>query len=446
MILPFDATELSSEQSVLAQFSLELPSELRKAALVRTLDRQTSKYYQTNPTPLRLIRDQTGIDYLVQPSLSGDNDLQAMSIEVTDAATGLVTWEGSYQLVGAELFKLGTTIVGDIATNIDATIISRTDSYQPNPAAYDEYMLGLYHMDRQTYDDEHEAIRRFENAIALDSMWAPPYTGVARASNILSGREQLTPEERAHAVVRANQSMVLDSLLAEAWVVRSWTETENTNYKAAVDALHRAIELDPGLAVAHFWLGIAHLYYVDSEYALETYSEAVRLDPMNQQQLWLLGRMYLMVDRWEEAEAVFERMRNINPGFPGVLGADLLLTAHSGDIETTLQMENEYEPFRPPSTKLFGKLYVLSLAGRPDLIREALDDAPDSVVTASHRVLGYAAMNDYDEAFNHADGLDLASDFLSYIQIQMFSPVKFTQDPRWRVIQEEMGMGLSLLE
>jgi len=75
----------------------------------------------------------------------------------------------------------------------------------------------------------------------------------------------------------------------------------------ALPPLRRAVELDPGLADAHFQLGNLHIEQGRVQEALAAYQAAVQSNPEHQEAYYGLGQAYLRAGRQSEAEAALAR-------------------------------------------------------------------------------------------------------------------------------------------
>ena len=108
------------------------------------------------------------------------------------------------------------------------------------------------------------------------------------------------------------------SALYPYWTAR--LDYDEGQYAAAVEALHRALELDPRFIKAHDNLGLCYEALGKNEEAMRSYEQAVRLNreakpaspwpPLN------LGLLLAKLDRLEEAEALFRESLRADSRFP----------------------------------------------------------------------------------------------------------------------------------
>ena len=450
LVMVFEDASAKGDQETLADnFSRNLPDRLSAASFVTTLDRATAVYFQANPALPQQMREDIGIDYLISGETSREGDQIEVIIRVTDTETGALAWSESFEDAYANRYALSSSIAGIVADRMGAQLKSTTASYKPDPEAIDAYYEGIRLMDHQEEKSLLQAWSQFEQAITIDSLWALPYTGIARTGTILWENGVIDSLQEARAVLRAEQAMALDSLLAEAWLVRSWVEQLNGNVRGEQNAYKKTIDLNPNLAVAHFWLSSFYYIYVDPKSAYDELSEAIRLDPKNMQQKHVVWQLSVVQNRWEDARNAYDEMHAIDSTWYMMDFRRAVFQLYDGNVEEGLAKLDTF------FTQVNGwpvdgrdaiddKFLFLTVAEQPEIALRLMDEFPDSIY-AVHKVAGFAQMDMFDDAFSLLDSMRDELDFFQYLNIQMSLPQDFIEDPRWRAIQDSLGYGPSLL-
>jgi len=448
LILPFtDVSETGDQSRLASSFSLDLPSRITAGAELSVLNRNTARYFGANPTPTNRIRQEFDVDFIVDGRLSRDNDNLVILVEITDAETSVAIWEETYRRPHADLYDLNRQIAADIVNELGAEAFSTTDSYNAHPEAYETYLRGIELMDEQHDDSLLMALDMFGAAIELDSLWAKPHAGYARAMTILWERNLTDTSMNERGIERAEAAMQKDSLYAEAWLVKSWVDQFNSRPADELASLNRAVELDPSLAVAHMWLAGFYTVYIDREAGMDELHQSLRLDPKNLQQLLNLADISMYDADWDQARETIATMRNIDSLFYILPELDLALLAHEGQIEPVQELLQSMNPENNMLTQAsinVGMLRFWWLTENPDELNKAVEAIPDSLLTYVDRFLAATFQGNLDEAFELADDIDFG-DFHNYWNIQMVAPNALILDPRWRAIQENLGYGPSLL-
>jgi len=243
-------------------------------------------------------------------------------IELIDAATENVLWKDNYSRSMSNLVSLQSDIAKDVSHKLK-TKLSRADeqqvtkTYTENTEAYQLYLKGRYHLNKQNEDGYKKSLDYFQQAIALDPNYALAYAGIADAYFLaadfyLSNREAM---EKAKAA--ATRALEIDDTLAEAHssmgTVRmiydwNWSETEKE--------LKRAIELNPNYADAHmaysFYLGVVRGRHSE---AIEQAKQALQLDPYSLLANGTLASALMRGRQYDQAIEQFHKTLELDQNF-----------------------------------------------------------------------------------------------------------------------------------
>lgn len=220
-------------------------------------------------------------------------------------------------------------------------------SGQESPA-YALYTSGLGLLHRAYSEGNIErAVRLFQDAIELDSLFVPAYAGLCQASwerYMRSGEVSLADTASvvcADAVSRSDSDPRALNALAR-------TQIQSGRPAEAEESLRRAISLDNSDADAYRWLGRALEDQRQLEEASDAYREAIRLQPDIWTYPFELGLMLSYAERHSEAIALFERVIALAPdnyrgynmlGFAHLL-SDRLEEAEAALLESLATREN----------------------------------------------------------------------------------------------------------
>jgi TolB-like protein/tetratricopeptide (TPR) repeat protein len=404
VFLPFEDLGASEEQSIVTQeWSMGLGTQLKNSVAVAVKSRRESQYFRDNRTSNRGMHDD-GIDWVVEGQVSRDGDQVSIAVQVTDAETGLEELAETYEPSASTTFQASSAILGDISGWLGLAMTAARIAFEPSGEAYSEYQLGIHYMDRQTQTDLRLALRHFENAVEAEPLWAAPYTGTARITQILWNSGLTTPEELALGLKYAERAMELDSLLAESWVARSVRETVSGNYAGSISALKRALELDPESWVAQYWLGGSLSRYVDAEQATGAMIQGLANNPKDKLNWLNLAYNYLNLGRWDDALAALEELSLIEPHFEDMdAWTDALVLVASGEREQLRDTFREWDATFVTSESRTeareSKLQLLIMARDSSAVRALIEQTPDSLWKMSDRVLASAGANDFEQAF-----------------------------------------------
>lgn len=149
------------------------------------------------------------------------------------------------------------------------------------PAAEALYLRGVYLYEQRTPDALNDALKDLQQAIDLDPGYAPAYSGLSQAYNLVRQYGTM-PQAEAYSrgEAAARKAISLDPSLAEAhaslgFINYFW----HSSPRVAEQEFRRALELDPGSALVHHWYGSMLTHQGRFTESLAHLDEAQRLQP-----------------------------------------------------------------------------------------------------------------------------------------------------------------------
>ena len=122
------------------------------------------------------------------------------------------------------------------------------------PEAYELLLKGRFHSARGRIEDRKQAAEYFNQAIAADPAYALAYADLSDIYRSLVSSSILDPKEYLpKAQAAAQKSLEMDEGLAEAHYALANLKTYAWQWADAEAEYKRAIELNPNLALAHRW-------------------------------------------------------------------------------------------------------------------------------------------------------------------------------------------------
>jgi len=221
----------------LAKSPDERPASAEALVDILTPHRDSAKGEAARPSPTRLRG---------APSLQASNRRLVVALVLIAAVSG-GAWIGWRTLSGGSSGATGTT----------PAVTS---------AAYDDYLRGRVKVSAENREDNEEAIRYLQQAVAADANYAPAWAELSRAYTIrafywASDSEKKTLNEDAEVAVQ--RALDLDRNLGEAWFARGlllWTPARNFPHDQAINAYRQALALNPNLDEAHHQLALVLLH------------------------------------------------------------------------------------------------------------------------------------------------------------------------------------------
>jgi serine/threonine-protein kinase len=235
------------------------------------------------------IAETLGVRHVLEGSVQRSADRIRITLQLIDAKTDAHLWAESYDRSLKDVITLRREIATKVAGSLAMAVPGiRTDPpvREENSAAYEAYLRGSFWVGRTSPEGLDHAITAFEEAIRLDSTYAPAY---AALSDVLrdwvtlgyrGGRDPYRTFVRASAL--ADRALQLDSGLAAGYIARAMVRIMAWAPDDAVrDDLARALTLQPNSAQAHVAYGLALARAGHYPEAVAQVENAVQLDPLS---------------------------------------------------------------------------------------------------------------------------------------------------------------------
>jgi serine/threonine-protein kinase len=386
-----------------------LISELGKIGALRVISRTSAVHYKGTTKKLPEIAGELNVEAVVEGTVVRSGDRVQVRVQLIRAENDQQLWSETYDSDLRDVLGLQSGIARAIAREIQIKITpdeqARLTGARPvNREAYDDYLRGVYHLNRRAEADLLKAIDYFQSAIREDETYAPAYAGVADCYVVLATTFSRDPSEcypKARAC--ATKALELDGTLADAHAALA---AVLSNYEwdeaGAEQELRRAIELDAGNSTAHAWYArlLARERRVDE--SLAECRRALESDPVSlTANVGFAYRLY-NARRYDEAIEQFKRTLELDPNFfLARLGLGETYAQMGRYDESLAELNKAAELSRDNALAALG--YVYAVSGRRSEARRVLAELQElprpRYVSPVDVATIYAGLGDKDQAF-----------------------------------------------
>ena len=287
-VLPFDNISGTREDEYLSDgITEEIISELAKVAGLKVISRTSVVAMKGTPLTIPQIADTLGVRHILEGSVRRSGDRVRITAQLIEARSDAHLWAESYTRRVVDLFEVQEEIAKKVSDALVTTVAGLRNGHRSRTettAAYDAFLTGNYWVHGRTVEGLERAIEAFEEAIALDPVYAPAYAGLAQALDLwifYSGGSGDAYQAEGRALAMVERARQLDSDLAVAHYTRGYILT---HFPYPADSLtadfELALELQPNSADLHGWYAHFLLREGRIEESMAENWIGVELDPL----------------------------------------------------------------------------------------------------------------------------------------------------------------------
>lgn len=252
-VLPFEDLSAGSDKAYFSDgIHEEIITRLSGVNGLAVTSRTSVLPYRNVQKNLREIARELQVNLIIEGSVRHSGDRVRITVQLIDAANDDHLWAENYDrpLSVSELFDIQSDVAGQIAKALETELIvddqgAAQDLPTDSISAYDNYLLGRYHLWRGNADDLLRSIDFFEEAIAEDAEFMRAHVGLGHALTFAgTSYGWLAPQEAFPlAEKQAAQALRIAPNSAEAlalhgdilaWYHWNWAEAEAAYQKAMV--------------------------------------------------------------------------------------------------------------------------------------------------------------------------------------------------------------------
>ncbi len=267
---------------------------------------------------LRQIGDELKVRYALDGRVDRSANLVRVTAHLVDTGSGGSLWSSDVEAPAAADGSAPLAVIGRLSETLRSAVIDvelkRVAAGEQASSAYALALAASRELQDATELAQIRAAReRFERALALEPGHVPALTGYAHALVFEADRiDPGTPRDGllAKADEVSLRAVTLQTDNAEAWGARANVLLFRNRIDAAVEAIQRALELNPYLITVQSFSGQIYLAQGRGEEALAAFDRGIELNPTSTARGVLMHfrcRALLLLGRYAQAIESCER-------------------------------------------------------------------------------------------------------------------------------------------
>ncbi len=312
-VLPFDNISSDKENEYFGDgLTEELIANLSRLKDMRVISRTTTMHYKGSKKDIKSIGRELGARYIMEGSVRKFQDDLRITAQLIDVEIDEQLWAETFKGKLADVFDIQEKVSKQI---VDALMVKLTPTEKVvltkrptlNPEAFDFNLRARDFLYRYNKNHLEFSIQLFQKAIELDPRYADAYAGLGQAFGTYYQLFERNPSLLDKAIEFSLKAIMYDPTLPEAYAALSFAYYNKEQFTEGIEAGQKAIELD-----TNNFLGY-----------------------------WILGRIYVAIDKASEAIKVFNKVIELNPDFYSVYGDLQIAIGQTGDKEKYNAVLNE---------------------------------------------------------------------------------------------------------
>src|ERR1700676_2991127 len=183
--------------------------------------------YKHNDVRMDQIGRDLSVQYVLENSVRENGNRLRLTAQLIQVKDQTHLWSQDYDYPAKDIVNVQDEVAKAVAHEIRVRLTSQqqaelAESHPVNPEAFDAYLQGHYHFERDSDKDTDMAAKYFERATQIDPSYALAWVGLSRALN---------------------------------WQVNTGLIPSEEGHRRAREAVERALALNPNLAQAHTQMG-----------------------------------------------------------------------------------------------------------------------------------------------------------------------------------------------
>jgi adenylate cyclase len=316
-VLPLVNMSGDPEQEFFADgLTEDIITELSRFHDLLVISRNSTFVYKGKAVKVQEVAREFGVDYLLEGSVRKAGDRIRVTVQLIDAETDRHIWAERYDRELADIFsiqdEMTRAIVATLPGRVEAATHNRaTRKPTDNMAAYECVLTAKVLHHRSTREDNAEAQRLLDRALALDPNYAHAHAWKACVLGQTWGYGWCADRDATFQQVAAEVeiALALDDNDSDVHRILAAINLTRNDFDKAAYHQERALALNPNYDLVVVQQGELLTWLGRPEEGIDWIKKAMRLNPYHPERFWShLGRACYCAEKYAEAAEAFSRI------------------------------------------------------------------------------------------------------------------------------------------
>ena len=324
VVLPFENLSAGERYDYFSDgLTEEMITELARLSPERlgVIARTSAMQFKSTTKGIAEIGSELSVSHVLEGSVRREGERIRITAQLIRVSDETHLWAQSYERGRHDVLRVQADVARAVAMEIqlqltphDKQRLHAQKRRSINPEAHESYLRGRHFWYRRTEEGIRKSIECFEEALRYDPSFAAAYDGISDAHTMLACRGMTPAVESFHkAKTAARQAVQIEPELGEGHASLAHVRLHDWDWVGLESDFRRAVELDPGYAIVHYW-------YAEYLMAMGRATEAVRrvqhsweLDPLSSVINASVGMIRYLAHDYDGALIALRRGLEIDP-------------------------------------------------------------------------------------------------------------------------------------
>jgi len=349
-VLPFVNMSSDAEQEFFSDgITEEILNSLASVKELKVAGRTSSFAFKGQNQDLRHIGDALGVNHILEGSVRKAGAQVRITAQLIQVDNGFHLWSETYDRELTDVFAIQDEIANEILKQLRSKLLTEdvvvAEAKRTSPEVYELYLQAKQRIYTRIPEEIETAVDELDEAIQLDGEYAPVFAQRGIATLLLSDQQygSIPNDESARRAKRyIDQSLQLNPNLAEGLAgLGLYHSNGPRNTEASIDALVKALAINPNLIDASNWLQISLRAAGDLLSAMEIIEDVIERDPLYRPAFSNAMQMFNNFGQQDKAEALLKRIAAFDADNPDLLLARATNLAYAGRYGEGLKVMEE---------------------------------------------------------------------------------------------------------